>query len=180
MLCNNFRTKIQLVLIDFNVINESIIRSEYYKYGIWENANYPYNYARWHQQFLFTFWGKYFQAIDHLKGVSNKRPDIDSVFDFTNSSTAYNITIELLEEIITHLVNKNWSWLFWSFLQLFSLMPSPARNIKMHLTLTSISHILKVISKVMWTALVKLYGRYFTIKENYWNIHTHTPLVTSF
>ena len=44
---------------------------------------------------------KIFQAIDHLKEVSHKRPDIDSIFDFINKSAASNITKESLEEIIT-------------------------------------------------------------------------------
>ena len=50
---------------------------------------------------------KIFQAIDYLKEVSHKRPDIDSTFGFINKSTASNITKESLEEIITDLVNKN-------------------------------------------------------------------------
>ena len=37
---------------------------------------------------------KIFQAIDHLKEVSHKRPDIDSIFDFINKSAASNITQE--------------------------------------------------------------------------------------
>ena len=49
---------------------------------------------------------KIFQAIDHLKEVSHKRPDIDSIFDFINKSTASKITKESLR-IITDLVNKN-------------------------------------------------------------------------
>ena len=52
---------------------------------------------------------KIFQAIDHLKEVSHKRPDIDSIFNFINKSTAYNITKESLEEIITDLVNKRFN-----------------------------------------------------------------------
>ena len=48
-----------------------------------------------------------FQAIDHLKEVSHKRPDIDTIFDFLNKSTASNVTTESLEEILTNLVNKN-------------------------------------------------------------------------
>ena len=50
---------------------------------------------------------KIFQAIDHLKEVSHKRPDIDSIFDFINKSTASKITKESLERIITDLINKN-------------------------------------------------------------------------
>ena len=43
---------------------------------------------------------KIFLAIDHLKEVSHKRPDNDSIFDFINKSAASNITKESLEEII--------------------------------------------------------------------------------
>ena len=50
---------------------------------------------------------KIFQAIDHLKEVSHKRPDIDSIFEFINKLTASDMTKEPLEEIITGLVNKN-------------------------------------------------------------------------
>ena len=53
------------------------------------------------------FENKIFKAIDHLKEVSHKRPDIDSIFDFINKSTVSNITKESLEETITDLVNKN-------------------------------------------------------------------------
>ena len=50
---------------------------------------------------------KIFQVIDHLKEVSHKRPDINSIFDLINKSTGSNITKESLEETITDNVNKN-------------------------------------------------------------------------
>ena len=50
---------------------------------------------------------KIFQGIDLLKEVGHKRPDIHSISDFINKSTASNLTKESLEEIITDLVSKN-------------------------------------------------------------------------
>ena len=50
---------------------------------------------------------KIFQGIDRLKEVGHKRPDIHSISDFINKSTASNLTKESIEEIITNLVSKN-------------------------------------------------------------------------
>ena len=50
---------------------------------------------------------KIFQGIDLLKEVGHKHPDIHSISDFINKSTASNLTKESLEEIITDLVSKN-------------------------------------------------------------------------
>ena len=50
---------------------------------------------------------KIFQGIDLLKEVGHKRPDIHSISDFINKSTASNLTKESLEEIITDLDSKN-------------------------------------------------------------------------
>ena len=50
---------------------------------------------------------KIFQGIDLLKEVGHKPPDIHSISDFINKSTASNLTKESLEEIITDLVSKN-------------------------------------------------------------------------
>ena len=50
---------------------------------------------------------KIFQGIDLLKEVGHKHPDIHSISDFINKSTASNLTKESLQEIITNLVNKN-------------------------------------------------------------------------
>ena len=47
------------------------------------------------------------EAIDHLKGISHKRPDVDSIFDFITRTTASNITKEALADIITDLVKQN-------------------------------------------------------------------------
>ena len=50
---------------------------------------------------------KILEAIDHLKSMSHKRSDVDSVFDFITKSTASNITKEALADIITDLVKQN-------------------------------------------------------------------------
>ena len=50
---------------------------------------------------------KILEAIDHLKGISDKRPDLDSIFDFITRTTASNITKEALVDIITDLVKQN-------------------------------------------------------------------------
>ena len=47
------------------------------------------------------------EAIDHLKGISHKRPDVDSTFDFIARTTASNITKKALADIITDLVKQN-------------------------------------------------------------------------
>ena len=47
------------------------------------------------------------EAIDHLKGISHKRPDLDSIFDFITRTTASNITKKALADIITDLVKQN-------------------------------------------------------------------------
>ena len=50
---------------------------------------------------------KILEAIDHLKGISHKRPDVDSIFDFITRTTASNITTEALADIITCLIKQN-------------------------------------------------------------------------
>ena len=50
---------------------------------------------------------KILEAIDHLKGISRKHPDVDSIFDFITRATASNITKEALADIITDLVKLN-------------------------------------------------------------------------
>ena len=47
------------------------------------------------------------EAIDHLKGISHKRPDVDSIFDFITRRTASNIIKEALADIITGLIKQN-------------------------------------------------------------------------
>ena len=47
------------------------------------------------------------EAIDHLKGISHERPDVDSIFDFITRTTASNITKEALADIITNLIKQN-------------------------------------------------------------------------
>ena len=55
---------------------------------------------------IFCFKPKILEAIDHLKGISqNKRPDVDSIFDFITRTT--NITKEALADIITDLIKQN-------------------------------------------------------------------------
>ena len=46
-------------------------------------------------------------AIDHLKCISHKCPDVESIFDFITRTTASNITKEALADIITDLVKQN-------------------------------------------------------------------------
>ena len=50
---------------------------------------------------------KILEAIDHLKGISHKCPDVESVFDFITRTTISNITKEALADIITNLVKQN-------------------------------------------------------------------------
>ena len=53
---------------------------------------------------------KILEAIDHLKGISDKRhkrPEVDSIFDFITRTTASNITKEALADIITDLIKQN-------------------------------------------------------------------------
>ena len=40
--------------------------------------------------------------IDHLKGISHKRPDVDSMFDFITKTTASDITKEATGLGVTH------------------------------------------------------------------------------
>ena len=49
---------------------------------------------------------KILEAIDHLKGISHKRPDVDSIFGFITRPTASNITNEALADIITDLIKQ--------------------------------------------------------------------------
>ena len=53
---------------------------------------------------------KILEAIDHLKGSSHKRPDVDSIFDFITTATASDITKEVLADIITDLIKQNISF----------------------------------------------------------------------
>ena len=50
---------------------------------------------------------KVLEAINHLKGISHKRPDVDSIFDFITSTTASNVTEEALADIIIDLIKHN-------------------------------------------------------------------------
>ena len=50
---------------------------------------------------------KILEAIDHLKGISHKRSDVGSIFDFITRTTASNITKEALANFITDLVKQN-------------------------------------------------------------------------
>ena len=50
---------------------------------------------------------KILEAIDHLKGISHKCPDVDSIFDFIIRTTASYITKEALADIITDLIKQN-------------------------------------------------------------------------
>ena len=43
----------------------------------------------------------------HLKDISHKHPDVDSIFDFITRTTASNITKAVLADIITGLVKQN-------------------------------------------------------------------------
>ena len=53
------------------------------------------------------FKSKILEAIDHLKGIRHKFPDVDSIFDFITRTAASNITKEALGDIITDLVKQN-------------------------------------------------------------------------
>ena len=48
---------------------------------------------------------KILEAADHLKGISHKRPDVDSIF--VSRTTASNLTKETLADIITDLMKQN-------------------------------------------------------------------------
>ena len=50
---------------------------------------------------------KILEAVDHLKGISHKRLDVDSVFGFITRTAAFNITKEALADIIRDLVKQN-------------------------------------------------------------------------
>ena len=50
---------------------------------------------------------KILEAIDHLKGISHKSSDVDSIFDFITWTTASNIAKEALADIITDLIKQN-------------------------------------------------------------------------
>ena len=50
---------------------------------------------------------KILKVIDHLKVISHRRPDVDSIFDFITRTTASNITKKALADIITDLVKQN-------------------------------------------------------------------------
>ena len=41
-------------------------------------------------------------AIDHFKGISHKRPNVDSIFDFITRTTASDITKEATRLGVTH------------------------------------------------------------------------------
>ena len=50
---------------------------------------------------------KILEAFDHLKGISHKRPDVYSKFDFIARANACTITKEALADTITDLVKQN-------------------------------------------------------------------------
>ena len=50
---------------------------------------------------------KILKAVDHLKGISHKCLNVDSVFGFITRTAAFNITKESLADIITDLVKQN-------------------------------------------------------------------------
>ena len=47
---------------------------------------------------------KIFETIDHLKGISHKHPDVDSICDFITRTTVSDITKEALTDIIVHMI----------------------------------------------------------------------------
>ena len=47
------------------------------------------------------------EAINHLKGISHKDPDVNSIFDFITRTTASDITKEVLADVITDLIKQN-------------------------------------------------------------------------
>ena len=49
---------------------------------------------------------KILEAINHLKGISHKRPGVESIFHFITRTTAFNITKEALADIITDLIKQ--------------------------------------------------------------------------
>ena len=50
---------------------------------------------------------KILEAIDHLKGISHKRPDVHSIFDLITGTTTSNLNKEALADIITDLIKQN-------------------------------------------------------------------------
>ena len=84
--------------------NEYIIRKGY-KSGFWKTSNYQFRYKC--NINISHFKPKILEAIDHLKGISHKRPDVDSIFDFISRTTASNIAKEVLAGIITDLLKQN-------------------------------------------------------------------------
>ena len=50
---------------------------------------------------------KILEAFDNFKGISHKRPDVDSIIGFITRTTASTITKEALADIITDLVKQN-------------------------------------------------------------------------
>ena len=50
---------------------------------------------------------KILEAIDHLKGINHKRPDVDSIFDFITSRTTSNITKQALADLVADLIKQN-------------------------------------------------------------------------
>ena len=56
---------------------------------------------------IFHFKPKILEAIDHLKNISHKRPDIDSIFDFLTRTTVSNVTKEALSDITTDLIKES-------------------------------------------------------------------------
>ena len=50
---------------------------------------------------------KILKAFDNFKGISHKRPDVDSIIGFITRTTASTITKEALADIITDLVKQN-------------------------------------------------------------------------
>ena len=50
---------------------------------------------------------KILETTDHLKGISHKRSDVDSIFDLITGTTTSNLNKEALAEIITDLIKQN-------------------------------------------------------------------------
>ena len=45
-------------------------------------------------------------AIDHIKYISHKRPDLDAIFDFIKKSTTSNIDKEAIKAFITQFLEQ--------------------------------------------------------------------------
>ena len=45
-------------------------------------------------------------AVDHIKEISHKRPDIDAIFDFIKRSTASNIDKEVIKAFLAQFLEQ--------------------------------------------------------------------------